>query len=576
MAAQSHWVHVTDVIRSNVPTSFGTGYPTHLRDLREPMQTSKPSTFGRYEILAELGRGAMGVVYKAYDPKINRLVAIKTVSIAADDPAEEQACRARFFREAEAAGRLSHPRIVPVFDVAEDPETLSPYIVMEYVAGRSLEESFSADGDRLPLNTGLQLIQEVAEALDYAHLQGVVHRDVKPSNILIGDDGHARIADFGIAQINVNDAGGSAWGTPAYMSPEQFRGDSVDGRSDLFSLGVILYRMLTGHRPFQGNSAMTVAHKVQNQEPLPAAVFNTELSPQLDCMVTRAIAKDPADRYQTGMELVLDLQRLRDGADSGISADGTSDRQNNRQARAAESNGTLYNSVLKTTEASLSKQSSAPSDQGIKDEKAVVVHLEQPWQQVGVSFLTLGTLALAFAGLWWVIPAPASDEITLPSVVPTASLATVVGLEAESANAPFIELAANAPSSQIGVTKNARSASTEKSPSCQLGIAVEHHFMTADISVSIDNHASYSHSLRGAAKTRVVLFKGVEGYLSDVVQLAPGDHQIRVRVLSADGSYDESGNISGTFAAGTERLLTVDFDKHNRGMRLAFVPSSAP
>ncbi len=360
------------------------------------------------------------------------------------------------------------------------------------------------------------------------------------------------------------------------MSPEQFRGDSVDGRSDLFSLGVILYRMLTGHRPFQGNSARTVAHKVQNQEPVPAAVFNMELSHELDCMVARAIAKDPADRYQTGMDMVLDLQRLREGSDSGINADRASGKQNNRQSRGAESNGSSYDSVLKTTEAFLSKQSSAASDQGIKDKKALVVHLDQPWQQLGVSFLTLGILALTFWGLWVAIPSPITDAIVVPPAVPTAAMATVVGVEVETANVPLLDLAANTvPSRPVGVPKTAPSASQEQSASCQLGIAVKHHFMTADLSVWIDDHASYNHSLRGATRKRVVFFKGVEGYLSDVVQLTPGEHQIRVRVLSADGSYDESSSILGTFAAGTEKLLTVDLDKHNRGMRLAFASSSA-
>ena len=221
----------------------------------------------------------MGIVYKAFDPKINRLVAIKTISLTAADSIEKQASRDRFFREAEAAGRLSHPRIVAIFDIGENPDTLSPYIVMENVAGRSLEEILATENARLPLHTTLRLIQDVAEALDYAHLQGVVHRDVKPSNIMVGEDGHARVADFGIAKLNVTDSGrlGPAWGTPAYMSPEQLRGESVDGRSDLFSLGVILYRMLTGHRPFQGNSDLTVALRVQKHEPVPAGVFNREL-----------------------------------------------------------------------------------------------------------------------------------------------------------------------------------------------------------------------------------------------------------------------------------------------------------
>ncbi len=543
------------------------------------MRPRDATAFGRYEILGELGRGTMGVVYKAYDPKINRIVAIKAILLPTDDPAEKQACRSRFFCEAEAAGRLSHPRIVPVFDIGENPETSSPYIVMEYVAGRSLEEILSTESTALPLGSTLKMVQEVAEALDYAHLQGVVHRDVKPSNILIGDDGHARIADFGIAQLNLTDTGGISWGTPAYMSPEQFRGESVDGRSDLFSLGLILYRMLTGHRPFQGNSALTVAHKVQNQEPVPAAVFNLQLPPDLNSVIARAIAKDPADRYQTGMEMVLDLQRVRDGIDSKACANAALIEQESREAGGVESKGSYYNLLMKATDVLLSGKGSGAPDRGETHKKAihknVSIQLYQPWQQVATAFTTLGALVLAFVGLWWMIPDPVT-EITLPSAVPTIGMATVVGLEAESANELVRQLAANRSfSRQAGVTRNVPIPSPEQSASCQMGIAVEHHFMTADLSVWVDDHASYSHSLRGATKKRVVLFKGVEGYLSDVVQLAPGDHQIRVRVVSADGSYDESDSISGTFAAGSERLLTVDFDKHNRGMRLAFAPSSA-
>ncbi len=207
---------------------------------------------GRYEIDSELGRGAMGVVYRARDPRIDRTVAIKTVSLLGLEPDAEQEYRERFVVEARAAGRLSHPRIVTIFDVAEDPYTLTPYIVMEYVSGRSLEEVLCTENGILPLDTALQVTQELAEALDYAHAQGIVHRDVKPSNIIVAEDGHPKIADFGIAKLNAPDLPqtGRTLGTPAYMSPEQLRGDPVDGRSDLFSLGVILYQLLTRHRPF--------------------------------------------------------------------------------------------------------------------------------------------------------------------------------------------------------------------------------------------------------------------------------------------------------------------------------------
>ena len=535
------------------------------------MQPGKTSILGRYELVTELGRGAMGIVYKAYDPKINRLVAIKTISLAAADSTEEQACRARFFREAEAAGRLSHPRIVAIFDIGENPDTLNPHIVMEYVAGRSLEEILSTENARLPLHTTLQLIQEVAEALDYAHLQGVVHRDVKPSNIIVGEDGHARIADFGIAQINVADSGRPArtWGTPAYMSPEQFTGEPVDGRSDLFSLGVILYRMLTGHRPFQGNSVLTVALRVQKHEPVPAGVFNRELSPELDCVVARAIAKNPAERYQTGMEMVFDLQRLRDGIDSENPGDVVLPAPDIRAKRAPESNDLSLNNLLKTTNASLSE-----SRNRVRAAKtAAPVRLDQPWQQLGVAFLTWGALALVFVGLWWAIPVNAAPGVTELSFhpVPTVSMATALEKTmADSARAPSIKVSAKNPPRRVDARDIHPDASEDRSQSCQLRIAVEHHFVTADLSVWIDDRQVYSHSLRGAIKKRVVVFTGVEGYLSDVVQLTPGDHRIGVRVLSADGSYDESGSISGTFAPGSEKLLVIEFDSHNRGMRVAF------
>jgi serine/threonine-protein kinase len=271
--------------------------------------------FGRYEILSELGRGAMGVVYQARDPKINRVVAVKTISMAGQPAQEEREYRERFFREAEAAGRLSHPGIVTIFDVGEEPETRAPYIVMELVGGQSLEQLLSHGDHKLPLETALQLTLELAKALDFAHGQGVVHRDLKPANILITEDGHTKIADFGVAKINLanQSLAGRVLGTPAFMSPEQLNGDAVDGRSDLFSLGVILYTVLTGYRPFQGNSALTVCFKVVNREPVPATVLDTDLPPGLDYIIERAMAKDPAQRYQRGMEIVLDIQALQEG-----------------------------------------------------------------------------------------------------------------------------------------------------------------------------------------------------------------------------------------------------------------------
>ncbi len=280
------------------------------------METPSGKLLGRYEIVSEIGRGAMGTVYKARDPKIDRVVAIKTILLHQTADHEQREFRERFFVEAQAAGRLLHPGIVTVFDVGEDPETSDPYIVMEYIEGPTLRKLLSENNNRLQFDDALQITIALAEALDYAHAQRVVHRDIKPANILITKEGQAKIGDFGIAQLDLAHitVPGRVLGTPAYMSPEQLEGQQVDGRSDLFSLGAILYSVLTGFSPFQGSSATTVCYKVANHEPLEATALAPELPPELDAVIARALAKDPAKRYQRGTEFARDLQQLRERA----------------------------------------------------------------------------------------------------------------------------------------------------------------------------------------------------------------------------------------------------------------------
>src|SRR6201993_4951680 len=261
------------------------------------MEDSEIKRFGRYEIVAELGRGAMGVVYKARDPQIDRMVAVKTVSLWGQEPDEEKEFRLRFMNEAQAAGRLHHSGIVSGFDGGEAPENQDPYLVLEYVSGESLSRILGRE-KKLSLATALKLAEEIAEALDYAHAQGVVHRDIKPANILVTEGGHAKIADFGIAKLNLAHftIPGRVLGTPAYMAPEQLSGEGSDGRSDLFSLGVILYVMVTGHSPFPGSSATTVCFKVANREPVAASALDMTLPPQIDALIPQPIANAPAAR----------------------------------------------------------------------------------------------------------------------------------------------------------------------------------------------------------------------------------------------------------------------------------------
>ncbi len=271
---------------------------------------------GRYEIVAELGRGAMGAVFRARDPKIDRTVAIKTIAVPAGAAMDFEHYRQRFFREAQAAGRLSHPGIVTIYDVGEDEAAHTPFIVMECVEGKSLDRLVAASpSGALPRASTLELMQRIAEALDYAHGHGIVHRDIKPANIMVTSAGQPKIADFGIAKLALADTTlpGHVVGTPAYMSPEQLNGKTVDGRSDLFSLGVIAYWLLTGVKPFDGDTLTEICVQVVTKEPAPPSEMAPGLSIHFDYVLSRALAKDPALRYQRGSEFAADLEDLRAG-----------------------------------------------------------------------------------------------------------------------------------------------------------------------------------------------------------------------------------------------------------------------
>ena len=266
--------------------------------MSETWSEPRGERIGRYEILGELGHGAMGVVYKARDPHLDRIVAIKALRV---DPALSRDQRAeiekRFSQEAVAAGRLNHPNIVAVYDVV-DVERI-PHIVMECVEGRTLAEVIASGDLRLPATVGLAM--QVCAALDYAHARGVVHRDIKPSNIMVTETGQAKVSDFGIARISGRKVTqtGALLGTPAYMSPEQVCGRDVDGRSDLFSLGLVLYEAITGRDAFRADDPTAVLYQIVHEEPIPIRELVPSVSPALDGAIRRALAKRPDERYAT-------------------------------------------------------------------------------------------------------------------------------------------------------------------------------------------------------------------------------------------------------------------------------------
>src|SRR5215210_271275 len=271
-----------------------------------------PTKLGRYEIVDEIGKGAMGVVYLARDPLIGRLVALKTFRIgySVKDQEMEQ-FRIRFMREAQSAGILTHPNIVTIHDVVEQSEEGLAFIAMEYVRGTNLK--LMLQGDQ-PLSTPavLDIISQVGEALDYAHAHRVIHRDVKPANILIAADNRVKITDFGIARLDSSNLTqeGQLLGTPNYMAPEQIQGREVDHRADLFALGVVLYEMLTRHKPFQGENLTVVSHRIVYDHFTPPKEYVQNLPPGLEGILNRALDKDPNRRYQKAKEMVTDLRRL--------------------------------------------------------------------------------------------------------------------------------------------------------------------------------------------------------------------------------------------------------------------------
>ncbi|MRR51330.1 MAG: serine/threonine protein kinase, partial [Rhodocyclaceae bacterium] len=265
-----------------------------------------PQKLGKYEIRRELGSGAMGIVYEGWDPMIARRVAIKTVRREQLDRSEADEVLARFQREAQAAGRLTHPNIVAVYEFGDDAGTA--FIAMEFIEGKELKDYFDND-ERFPLPKAIDIMEQLLGALDVAHKNGVVHRDIKPANIILLADGTVKVADFGIARIessNLTQAG-SVLGTPSYMSPEQFMGQQVDGRSDLYSAGVILYQFLTGEKPFTG-ALTTIMHKVLNEEPPAPSILNVQVPRRFDAVVKKAMAKRPDERFATGKAFIEALK----------------------------------------------------------------------------------------------------------------------------------------------------------------------------------------------------------------------------------------------------------------------------
>ena len=470
---------------------------------------------GRYKIQQVLGRGAMGTVYRAHDPKIDRVVAIKTITFQGVAADEENEYRQRFVSEARAAGKLSHPGVVTIYDVGEQEGTQAPYIVMEYIEGTTLDSLISSSADR-PVSVTLDLVKQVAQALDYAHSQGIVHRDIKPANIIVTPDGRAKITDFGIAKLAVTQLTmpGEAIGTPSYMSPEQIAGEQLDGRSDLFSLGIILYSMLVGQKPFNGENATTVMFNITYREPLPITQLNPLLDTQLNHVIERALAKRPAYRYQNGREFADDLENLAQG----------------QTLRSP-----VHNRVqLDAEQTAVQNPSRLPPPSALKTR----------WRGYWADRIALA--ALGFRKLQ-----AASKQIVWTDFTRRVSRKTQLGL---AGGALLLALFA------FGSIRPAKTAKLE--------IRCVHNFAAADLLVWIDNELAYETALTGTVRKRLGLIKTVQGSFLDGVATAPGKHLIRVRVISKPAGYDQTRELQAELVPESTKTLEIGFTGRSENLDL--------
>ncbi|MFQ5694794.1 MAG: serine/threonine-protein kinase [Terriglobia bacterium] len=564
---------------------------------------------GRYEILEVLGQGAMGTVHRARDPQIDRIVALKTISVVGT--AEEVASyRERFFREAQAAGKLSHPGIVTIHDIGHDDATDTPFIVMEFLEGKTVEEV--GRGPRMGVEPALNLVQQLAEALDYAHGQGIVHRDIKPANVIITCDGRAKITDFGIAKLQSTQftRPGQLLGTPAYMSPEQVNGGVVDGRSDLFSLGVIFYWLLTGEKPFTGDTVTSISFQIVYKDPPQATRINPALSPHHDSVVQRALAKSPQSRYQTGREFANDLDDLRH-------------RSPPRCAAQLSSAGAVENTIAAEVpvEATMAQQVSVTPAVSAGEPQALA------WKRF---FLAVGGLLAAFgrfawegARRFWVWAGPLLLKLA-PTLAQGARLlgrgtarflrwagplllTLARGLAQEArlgwqgarrfgawAKPMLLKIA-----QEIGEEIRRGVGAARRLPyggvvlavvafallvglitvpllyffggpaaTSTLQVTCKHNFHSAEFSLWVDDDLTYTTELTGAEKTRLGVFTTVGGSFSEILRLPPGHHVLRVRVTSPTEGFDQTREIEGDFADEGKRALYVGFGRRSGNLFL--------
>lgn len=534
---------------------------------------------GRYEIVEELGRGAMGVVYKAADPTIGRLVALKVLSLQSSYEPGVPGTQDTFMREARAAGRLAHPSIVTIHDAFEDPETKSSCIVMELVPGQTLEKKILS-GSQYSVEQTLEVIRQVADGLDYAHRHEVIHRDLKPANILLSEDGRVKLTDFGIAKIMAREGAlrtAALMGTPAYMSPEQVTGKDVDARSDLFSLGIIFFLMLTGQKPFSGEAA-AVMFKIAYEDPVLPSKLNPQLLPAHDYLVLRLLAKDRDKRYASARQFLDDLDDVRSG-------------------RSPRSETELTLSELVVGEPTITVQ---PIIAPLRKGPPFPSKRKVRWAAVGLGSALVILGGVIGLDVWKyrhpkATPPSVAQVISQPSVVPQtippssatsatqspppAPVETPSGEESLSpppagketpiapegkargakAGGKAQPLPGGAPSASRGaLIPTAATPPAQASAAGKIELWCKHELKDGKLSVSNGGQEISERDLKGKKKGGLYHLRGgYEGLLTYTLTVPPGTHDLTVRVTSPDAGNDLSQTISFPPPAGSSPVLEV-------------------
>jgi hypothetical protein len=486
-----------------------------------------PRILGRYEIQEEIGRGMMGVVYRALDPALGRTVALKTVSLLLALPEEDRpGFEQRFLNEARIAASLSHPGIVVVHDVGRDPVRNSLYIALEYLEGVTLGERVRREGP-LPWREALRLTGRLADALQHAHERQIVHRDVKPANIMVLPGGDPKLMDFGIAKVPASQltSAGEFFGTPSYMSPEQAAGDPLDARSDVFSLGAVLYLMLTGARAFDAPTVPAILARVARADPPPPSTLAAGLPPGVDDIVARALAKDLDRRYATARMMAEDVEDVL--------------AERTPRHGALEPLPDLAESTIE----------SLVSNPGVSTARpAAPPRAAAPAREPATTGGHAGTPAARAAAM--TLP---KDVRGLAGRVGRRGLLVVAALLAVGLAFP---LAARRP----GVALPALPLPTLPAAElpAQLEIAFDHPLRSGTLRVYVDDELVAEEAFSGRVTKKVLSFRIRKGSMQQVLEVPPGERVIRVEV---DGTgYDGSKRIRGIFVSGETRRLEATVD----------------